>query len=101
MQFRLKASFDVDNHVCHPIQRVILKTLQPVSGGGRGFCAIVCDKAGDVTFTTESGVPIQQDTGVNPWDGMLAGATPGGVMSGFPWGSLECLPEGYGNPAAS
>ena len=49
------------------------------------------------TVVTESGNAEKARTGVNPWDGMLAGPDYQ-AMQGFPWEHIQVLPKDYGKP---
>ncbi len=93
-RLRLDPNIDVDTIPgLSPIARVIAHTAQTY-----GF--IVTDSSGAVSVTAESGTPQQTATGVDPWAALEGGLPDYLVLQGFPWGSLQALPQNWGEPAS-
>ena len=90
-RLRLDPSIDVDALHLGPIAAMIAKAAQKY-----GF--IVSDRSDGVAVTAESGAPVEQDTGVNPWQQLLDGTPTYDVMADFPWSRLQVLPQSYGKP---
>ncbi len=90
-RLRLDPAVDVDSLKLHPIAKMIARAAQTY-----GF--IVTDKAGTVGVSAEGGLSAEAHTGVNPWNGLMAGTPSYGIMAGFPWSKLQVLPKDYGKP---
>ncbi|HVV30347.1 MAG TPA: hypothetical protein VHC41_05660, partial [Mycobacteriales bacterium] len=59
---------------------------------------IVTDQSGAVAVQAESGVPMQQATGTNPWTAIMNGTPSYQMLTNFPWTKLQALPANYGKP---
>ncbi len=90
-RLRLDPGLDVAALGLHPLAEQVALAAQQY-----GF--IVTDKAGAVSVAAESGDAIQAATGTNPWDELLGTTANHQVLRGFPWGSLQVLPQDYGRP---
>ncbi len=90
-RLRLDPSLNVDRLQLHPVAKMIAKAAQKY-----GF--IVTDKSGAVAVVAESGTPVKQFTGVNPWESILGKTASWAVMRNFPWERMQVLPQDYGKP---
>lgn len=93
MRFRLDPSVNVDALKLTPIARMVAKAAQKY-----GF--IVTDKGGAVAITAESPSAVKADTGVNPWNALMANKKSYEIFAGFPWDKMQALPVDYGKPAS-
>jgi hypothetical protein len=92
-RLRLDPAVDVDALHLSPVAAMIARAAQTY-----GF--IVTDKGGAVSVTAEGGTAEEAVTGADPWDALLGNAPDYAVLRGFPWGSLQALPQDYGRPQA-
>jgi hypothetical protein len=90
-RFRLDPRLDVSRMHLTPLAAMIARAAQKY-----GF--VVTDKAGAVTVIGESGAGIAAQTGVNPWDSLLAGTPDYLQLKDFPWDKLQAMPRDYGKP---
>ncbi|WP_051992155.1 malectin domain-containing carbohydrate-binding protein [Mobilicoccus pelagius] len=89
-RLRLDPTLDLSTIPMTPVARMVAEAAQKY-----GF--VVADKAGAVAVATESGNAEKARTGVDPWNGLLAGPDYQ-AMQGFPWEHIQVLPKDYGKP---
>ena len=90
-RFRLDPSLDVTKLGLTPVGVMIARAAQKY-----GF--VVTDQSGAVAVQAESGVPMQQATGTNPWTAIMNGTPSYQMLTNFPWTKLQALPANYGKP---
>lgn len=91
-RLRLDPSINVQSLGLTPFGEMVARAAQT-----HGF--IVADRAGAVGIATESGRPVKDRTGTDPWE-VLLGTASYAALKGFPWDRLEALPLDHGRPEA-
>lgn len=86
-RLRLDPSLNLSTLGLNPIGLMVARAAQTY-----GF--VVTD-SGPVAVQAESGIPMQQRTGTDPWTAPLATGS-GFTLKNFPWSHLQALPANYG-----